>query len=94
MAFFWILWGLDAFIALLALYFFFIGILDDSVSSRNIGMWLMLLGGLAIIMLGSLWLKGMGKLLLANGLLAILAAPGLIYGLFMLMVVLSGSRWN
>ncbi len=94
MAFFWILWGFDACIALVALYFFFIGLADGSVSSFNMGIWMLLLGGLAVILLGGLWLKGLGKLLLAKGLLAILAAPVLAYVLFMLLVVLSGARWN
>ncbi|MCB9291286.1 MAG: osmoprotectant transporter permease [Lewinellaceae bacterium] len=94
MAFFWILWGFDACIALVALYFFFIGLGDGSVSSFNLGIWLLLLGGLAVILLWSLWLKGRERLLLAKGVLAILAAPGLLYALFMLLVILSGSRWN
>ena len=94
MAFFWTLWGFDACIALVALYFFFIGLGDGSVSSFNMGIWLMLLGGLAVILLGSLWLKGLEKLLLAKGLLAVLAVPGLLYGLFILLVVLSGAKWN
>lgn len=94
MALFWILWGFDACIALVALYFFFVGLADGSVSSFNMGIWLMLLGGLAIILLGSLWLKGLGRLLLAKGVLGILAIPGLLYMLFMLLIILSGSRWN
>lgn len=94
MAFFWILWGFDACIALVALYFFFIGLGDGSVSSFNMGIWLIVLGGLAVILVGSLWLKGMGKLLLAKGLLGILAVPGLLYVLFMLLVIVSNPRWN
>ncbi|MCB0563963.1 MAG: osmoprotectant transporter permease [Phaeodactylibacter sp.] len=92
MAFFWILWGFDACIALVALYFFFIGLGDGSVSSFNMGIWLIVLGGLAVILVGSLWLKGMGKLLLAKGLLGILAVPGLLYVLFMLLVIVSNPR--
>ena len=94
MAFFWILWGFDACIALVALYFFFIGLGDGSVSSFNMAIWLIVLGGLAVILVGSLWLKGMGKLLLAKGLLGILAVPGLLYVLFMLLVIVSNPRWN
>ena len=92
MAFFWILWGFDACIALVALYFFFIGLGDGSVSSFNMGIWLIVLGGLAVILVGSLWLKGMGKLPLAKGLLGILAVPGLLYVLFMLLVIVSNPR--
>ncbi len=94
MSFFWILWGFDACIALVVLYFFFIGLGDGSVSSFNMGLWLMLLGGLAVILLGSLWLKGLEKLMLAKILLAILAVPGLLYLLFILLILISKPRWN
>lgn len=94
MTFFWILWSFDACIALVVLYFFFIGLGDGSVSSFNSGLWAMILAALAAILLGSLWLKGVEKLVLAKLLLAILAVPGLLYLLFLLMVVISKPRWN
>ncbi|MCB0569462.1 MAG: osmoprotectant transporter permease [Phaeodactylibacter sp.] len=94
MAFFWALWSFDACITMVVLYFFFIGLADGSVSSFNMGIWLLLLGALAAIMLGSLWLKGLEKLLLAKLLLAVLAVPGLLYLLFMLMIIITKPRWN
>ena len=56
MTFFWILWGIDAVLSLVVLYFFFVGLADGSVSSFNMGLWLMILIGIGAIMLGSLWL--------------------------------------
>ncbi|MBK8966308.1 MAG: osmoprotectant transporter permease [Saprospiraceae bacterium] len=91
---FWILWGIDAIAALVAIVFFFIGIADGSVSSSNSGIWFMLLAGIAAILLGSLWLKAHDYLGLAKTLLAVLAVPTALYGLFLLVLVFSNTRWN
>ena len=87
MHFFWILWGFDALISLVILYFFFVGLADGTVSSFNIRIWLLLLGAVAVIMLGSLWLR-------AHHYLGLLAIPGLMYVLYMLMILLFKPRWN
>lgn len=94
MTFFWILWGFDAIITLVALYFFFIGLADGSVSSFNMGIWMLLLLGLAVIMLGSLWLKSIKYLTLAKILLGILAIPGLLYVAFILFFIIGKPRIN
>lgn len=94
MTFFWILWGFDAILALVVLYFFFIGLADGSVSSFNMGLWLFLLAAVAAILLGSLWLKSHGRPGLAKGVLSILAIPGFLYVLFMLVVLITKPRWN
>lgn len=94
MNFFWILWGFDVLIALVVLYFFFIGIADGSVSSFNMGIWMLLLIGLAVVVLGSLALKSFGYILLAKILLSLLAIPGFLYGLFILLVIILKPRWN
>jgi hypothetical protein len=91
---FWILWVIDTAIALVALYFFFVGLADGSVSNFNIGLWLLILSGLASIVGGSLWLKSAGHPGLATVLLLILAVPGFLYGLFLLIVLLAPPRWN
>ena len=57
MKFFWVLWGFDAVIALIFLYFFFVGLADGSVSSFNGGLWFLILAGLGAILLGSYWLR-------------------------------------
>jgi hypothetical protein len=87
MTFFWILWSFDAFIGLIFLCFFFIGLRDGSVSSFNMNLWLMVLAGLAAILLGSLGLMRYTYVGLAKFLLSILAVPGLLYGLMTLSMV-------
>jgi hypothetical protein len=94
MTFFWILWGFDCLISLVVLYFFFIGLLDGTVSSYNMVGWTWLLLGLAAIMLGSLWLKSIKWLTLAKILLGILAIPGILYILYALMFIISKPRFN
>jgi hypothetical protein len=94
MTFFWILWGFDCLISLVVLYFFFIGLLDGTVSSYNMVGWTWLLLGLAVIMLGSLWLKSIKWLTLAKILLGILAIPGILYILYALMFIISKPRFN
>lgn len=94
MTFFWILWGFDAIIALVVLYFFFIGLGDGSVSSFNMGLWLMMLAAVAAILFGSLWLQSHNRLSLAKGILSILAVPGFLCLLFLLVVLVSKPRWN
>ncbi|MBV6441905.1 MAG: osmoprotectant transporter permease [Haliscomenobacteraceae bacterium CHB4] len=94
MTFFWILWGFDAIIALVVLYFFFIGLADGSVSSFNMGLWLILLAVVAAVLLGSLWLKSQEYTGWAKGVLCILAVPGFLYLLFLLIVIIGKPRWN
>lgn len=94
MTFFWILWGFDCLISLVVLYFFFIGLLDGTVSSYNMAIWTWLLLGLVVIMLGSLWLKSIKWLTLAKILLGILAIPGILYILYALMFIISKPRFN
>jgi len=91
---FWSLYGVDAVIALIVLYFFAAGLSDGSVSSFNIVLWLAILGGLAAILGGGLQLKSSGHRRLATGVLLILAVPGLLFGLFLLSVIILQPRWN
>ena len=94
MKLFWTLYGIDAVIALIALYFFVAGLSDGSVSASNILLWLAILGGLAAILGGGLRLKSNGHRGLANGVLLILAVPGLLYGLLILSAIILQPRWN
>ena len=94
MNFFWILWGVDAVIALVFLYFFFIGLADGSVSSFNGGLWFLILAALGAILLGSHWLNTHQQETFAKILLAVLAIPGLLCGLFFLIILITNPRWN
>jgi hypothetical protein len=74
--------------------FFFIGLGDGSVSSFNLGLWLVLLcvSGL------SLWaghaLHAREKHVLALVALAVTAVPGVLAGLFLLLILITQPRWN
>jgi hypothetical protein len=92
MTFFWILWGFDALIALIFL-FFFTGLGDGSVSSFNMGLWLLILAGLTAILLGSLGLIKYNYVGIAKLLLSILAVPGFLYGL-MILAMLFNKDWK
>ncbi len=91
---FWIPLGFDALITLVVLYFFFVGLADGSVSSFNMGIWLVILLVLGVVMAGSLFLRSTGRPRLAMVVLMILAVPGLLAGLFFLIVLIANPRWN
>jgi uncharacterized membrane protein YidH (DUF202 family) len=86
--------AIDAAAALVALYFFFVGLGDGSVSSFNIGLWLALLAGIAAILGGGWWLNANGQRRAAIGLLAILAVPAFLCGLLIVVMVVLQPRWN
>ncbi|WP_020605690.1 hypothetical protein [Spirosoma spitsbergense] len=94
MKFFWVLWGFDAVIALIFLYFFFAGLADGSVSSFNSGLWFLILGALGAILLGGYWLRNHQQQGWATALLCMLAIPGLLAGLFFLLLLITNPRWN
>lgn len=91
---FWLLWSLAAVVGAVVLFFFVWGLMDNSVSADNIGLWFLMLGVVAVVLLGSLWLRSMEKMLLAKGLLWILVTPGLLYLFFLVVVLVTNSRWN
>jgi hypothetical protein len=91
---FWILWGFDALVALVVLYFFIVGLVDGSVSSFNGGLWAMVLLALAAFLGGGLLLRSAGHPVIAAVLLAIMAVPSLLTGLFFLLMILLKPRWN
>ena len=94
MILFWILWGIDALVALVAIYFFFEGLGDGSVSSLNGLLWLGILAALAAVLGGGWMLKVSGQLKSAKILLSVVAIPAVLFFLFFLLVILSKPRWN
>lgn len=86
--------AIDALALLVALAFFVIGLGDGSVSSFNIALWLMLLGGMGAIVIGGAVLNTNGHRGAALGVLAILAAPALLGGLLVLAAIVLQPRWN
>jgi hypothetical protein len=91
---FWMIWAFDALILLVFLYFFLIGLLDGTVSTRNLGMWLLILGFLVALLAGTWALQQRGHTLAALLISLIPAIPGLLYLLFILYALIARPRWN
>ena len=89
-----ILFGIDALTAAVVLFFFLWGLGDGTVSEFNILLWLVLVGGVGLVLGGGLWLKARSQLRLANGLLLVLAIPATLIGLFFLALIVLQPRWN
>jgi hypothetical protein len=85
---FWFLWSIDAVIAAVALYFFFSLAGHGRIGSFNILPWLVILAILAAVMGGSIWLRSVGQRALAIVLVLLLAIPGTLYALFILLLVI------
>ncbi len=84
----------DALVAAGILFFFFLGVSDGTVSSFNIGIWLALLAGTALSLVGGILAHRRGNRVLAILLLLILALPGLAFALFALTLLIAQPRWN
>ncbi len=89
-----ILLAIDAIVAAIVVYFFVVGLGDGSISEFNIQLWVVILLALAAIIGGGVLLDGKGYRKAANGVLLVLATPGVLYGLFLLLIVITQPRWN
>ena len=94
MVLFRIVWAIDIMVALILFAFFFIGIADGSVSSFNIVLWLAILAGLTALVLGVNALALKGRRALATLLAAVPAVPAVLYGLLLVVAMMTGARWN
>ncbi len=94
MIFFWIVFGIDVIAALATFYFFIVGLGDGSVSSFNMGLWLAILAGVVAILGGGWVLNGKGRRRAAIGVLSILGIPSVLFGLFMLLIVITQPNWH
>ena len=90
---FWIAWGIDAIAALILVYFFFVGLADGSVSSFNMGLWLLILCAASIVVAGSLAMRATHRKL-ATVLVTAAAVPCALLGLFFAVIILVPARWN
>ena len=79
---------------LVILYFFVVGLGDGSVSSRNGTLWFALLAIASAVVGGGIWLNYLGYTGWSKAVLSILAIPGWLYALYILMVIFSKQRWN
>jgi hypothetical protein len=91
---FWIPWWLALAVSATVLVFFVDGLVDGSVSSGNVGLWAMMLGAATGVTAGSLWLKKAGRPFWAVGVASLLAVPGLLAVVFLLVVLMTNQRWN
>jgi uncharacterized membrane protein YhaH (DUF805 family) len=91
---FWVPWGMAAVVTMVAVYFFFVGLADGSVSSFNAGLWALILLVTIGVTAGSLILKKRGRPGLGSLLALVLAFPGLLAGLFLLLILITQPRWN
>lgn len=89
-----LLLGLDSLAALVVAYFFLAGLADGSVSAFNMELWAGIIFAITAVIAGGLLLRRAARPVLANLVLALLAVPTALYGLFMLVVVFSGTTWN
>jgi hypothetical protein len=86
--------GISVAVAAIALYFFLIGIADGTVSSFNIGIWTLLLGGIAAALWAGRFLRTRGRTGLAIAVLCVTAVPGVLGALFLLFIIVAQPRWN
>ena len=91
---FWILWGFDAAIAAVVVFFFLWGLADGTVSSFNIVLWLGMLAAVGTVVGGSLALQRSGRARAAFPLLMLLAFPGLAFVVFFLALIVLQPSWN
>ncbi|HME22923.1 MAG TPA: hypothetical protein VKI44_16570 [Acetobacteraceae bacterium] len=89
-----ILLGIDALTAAVVAFFFIWGLSDGTVSDFNILLWLAMLGFVAAILGGGLWLRSRGLLGPAIGVLLILAFPATMIGLFFLALIVLQPDWR
>ncbi len=94
MSLFKILWGIDAVAAAIITWFFIAGLLDGSVTARNIKLWLFILLATGSVLWISMLLKNHGHDTPAMITVLILAIPAIIYGLFALLMATKNGRWN
>ena len=90
--FFWIPWGIDVIVALIFVYFFFVGLADGSIDSFNIVLWLMILLGLAGLLGGSLALRASAHTAVALALVTVVAVPSVLIGLLFLALLFAPAH--
>ncbi|MEO6406043.1 MAG: hypothetical protein ABIY51_09375 [Ferruginibacter sp.] len=94
MTLFKIAWAVDAIVSITIIYFFVEGLLDGTVGTNNLGVWLLILCFLIAILCGSIWLKTHHHGALGLQLLLILAIPALLFVLYFGLALLNNERWN
>ncbi|HUR30717.1 MAG TPA: hypothetical protein VMZ69_04750 [Saprospiraceae bacterium] len=91
---FWVLWTFNALMALIPIYFFFVGLGDGSISASNMIYWVLILLVVAVVVGGTLWLRSMNLMPLARGILYVAAVPGIFALIFFGIVLIGKPKWN
>lgn len=94
MRLFFVFITVDVIALLIAVYFFLEGVGDGTVSSINIALWLGILAGLSAPLLAGWHLRTREQILAANLVLAVVAVPAILAGLFVLSLLIAQPRWN
>jgi len=94
MKFFWTVWVIDALASLVLLFFFFMGLMDGSVSSYNGLEWILILAAVGAVLAGSIYFFRNGKKSIAYLLVCLLAVPALLLGIFLLFLVFADIHWQ
>ncbi len=81
-------------VSVVVVFFFLWGLVDGSVSSFNMGLWLTLLALVTAVPFVGSRLRSSGRPWPAILVLSILALPGLLYALFILLIVVTKPSWN
>lgn len=89
-----ILLGIDAIALGIILYFFVWGLSDGTVSSFNILDWMGLIAIAGGIVAGGVLLQRAGRSGQAKALLALMAVPVALGGLFILILIVANPRWQ
>ncbi|MES2713885.1 MAG: osmoprotectant transporter permease [Pseudomonadota bacterium] len=87
MKLFWTFFAIDTLVFAVLFFFFLEGLSDGSVSSFNMGLWLLLIGVPASVLAGGLLLNAKGRTRAAKALLATMAVPGLLAGAYVLLII-------
>lgn len=92
--FFWLPWTVSALVAAAFVVFFLIGLADGTVSSFNILLWIAILAVVGGCVGGSLALRARGQAVAAAVLAWVLAVPGLLGLLLIVIMIVAPPRWN
>ncbi len=91
---FWIPWGIDAMTMLVILYFYFEGLADGTVSAENMGIWVAMLLIPSAIFVASVLLRSRGYRRMSLTLAWLLAIPGIIAVIFVILLLTTNTHWN
>ena len=89
-----ILFGVVAATAAIFAFFFVWGLSDATVSGDNIGLWLVMLGVPAAVLFLGYRLAAAGQRIAASVVLALVAIPATLTGLFFLLLILLMPDWK